>query len=219
MMDLWLLSLSWLSVHSWLHLCCNFLFTIYKIRLWSVICSIFLWTTGFLNWVSGRIVPNSRVDIRLNLCSEIATVLSSLSSFFIQAQKEFSKMCQFSIQKLKAVLLNAYLPGSRVDAQLTARQLCLTKTFYFARLCPLPPCTASSAAASVPLSNCTHDLWMRGKLRWKCFWSCTSAERDKIFEVWWGGKGCAQKRVWCTASQLRCSCMPESSLGGETNGD
>lgn len=68
-------------------------------------------------------------------------------------------------------------------------------------------------------ANCTRDLWMQGKLRWKCFWSCTSGERDKIFEVWWGGKGCAQKRVWCTVSQLRCSCIPESSLGGETNGD
>lgn len=69
-------------------------------------------TIGFLNWESGRIVQNSRVDIRSDLWSEIANVLSSLSSFVIQAQKKFSKICQFSIQNLKAFLLklNAFLP-------------------------------------------------------------------------------------------------------------
>lgn len=68
--------------------------------------------TGFLNWESGRIVKNSRVDIRSDLWGEIANMLSSLSSFVIQAQKKFSNICQFSIQKLKAVLLklNACLP-------------------------------------------------------------------------------------------------------------
>lgn len=68
--------------------------------------------TGFLNWESGRIVQNSRVDTRSDLWGEIANMLSSLRSFVIQAQKKFSKICQFSIQKLKAVLLklNACLP-------------------------------------------------------------------------------------------------------------
>lgn len=47
-----------------------------------------LGTTGFLKRESGRIVPNSRVDIRSNLWSEIADVLSSLSSFVTQAQKK-----------------------------------------------------------------------------------------------------------------------------------
>lgn len=60
---------------------------------------------GFLKWESGRIVPNNRVDIRSNLWSEIANVLSSLSSFVIQAQRKFSKMYQFSIKKLKTVFL------------------------------------------------------------------------------------------------------------------
>lgn len=62
-------------------------------------------------------------------------------------------MCQFSIRKLKGVLLNACLPGSKLNAQHTACQLCLTEAFYFASLCPLPPSTAGSAAASVPLEQ------------------------------------------------------------------
>lgn len=89
------------------------------------------------------------------------------------------------------------------------------RLFILQAFAPFPPALPAVLQPRCLWNNCTHDLWMRGKLRWKCFWSCTSGERDKIFEVWWGGKGCAQKRVWCTAPQLRCSCMPESSLGGE----
>lgn len=59
--------------------------------------------------------------------------------------------------------------GSRVNAQHTTCQLCLTKAFRVASLCPFPQHCRRRRSLGAFGASCTQDLWMRGKLRWKCF--------------------------------------------------
>lgn len=166
-----------------------------------MICSVILCTTGFLTWESGRIVPNSRADIRSNLWSEIANVLSSLSSFVIRAQKEFSTVYQFLIQKLKAALLklNSCLPqeaGWMPNIQLAS--FAWPRLFTLQAFAPSP-----SAAASVPLEPAAHRTCACGGSSDGSASDLALLQRE-IKYLRYGGEGRAVPRRGCGVQRLSC---------------